>query len=174
MAKKIGAIVSLSIIGILIIATIVMANVSVNYGVVCTSPNSVYVQYEKEATRNASTDKDIIVNYISNASKEKTLTAFFNGSLNKAASLTKQTGRLKGSDSNFYVYYHYDEKQTLKNNDGETVYYDELVFEISESIDEEFKVYVITTSGVNSTYSYYYTVDADYTNLYNFLEVNYK
>ena len=85
MAKKICAIVSLSIIGILIIATIVLANVSVNYGVVCASPNVVYVQYEDEALRNATSDKDEIVNYITNASQEKMLSALFNGELNKKA-----------------------------------------------------------------------------------------
>ncbi len=174
MAKKIGAIVSLVIIGILIITTIVMANVSVNYGVVCASPNSVYVQYENGALRNATVDKDKIVNYISNASQQKTLTAFFNGELNKSATLTAKTGRLSYSDSNFYVSYIYEETQTLKDNDGNTVNYEELVFEISETTETQYKVYVMTSSNVNTTYSYYYTIDADFTNAYNFLVANYK
>ena len=38
MAKKIGAIVSLSIIGVLILATIIMANVNVNYSIKCEKP----------------------------------------------------------------------------------------------------------------------------------------
>ena len=174
MAKKIGAIVSLSIIGILIIATIVMANVSVNYGVVCATPNVVYVQYEKGALRNASNDKDEIVSYISNASQEKVLSALFNGELNKKATLTAKTGKLSYNDSNFYVSYVYDEAQTLKDNDGKDVNYDELVFEIAETSETQYKVYVITSSNANTTYSYYYTIDADFTNAYNFLVANYN
>ena len=45
MAKKIGAIVSLSIIGVLIIATIIMANIKINYSINCSTPDKIYVSY---------------------------------------------------------------------------------------------------------------------------------
>ena len=51
MAKKIGAIVSLSIIGILILATIIMANVNVDYSIDCAAPTQVWIQKGSETER---------------------------------------------------------------------------------------------------------------------------
>ena len=45
MAKKITAIVSLAIIGVLIIATIIMANIDVNHGINCNKPDAIRLQY---------------------------------------------------------------------------------------------------------------------------------
>ena len=65
MAKKIGAIVSLSLIGVLIIATIILANVKINYSINCENPTAVWVSYSNKAY-NKVTDEQAnkIIDYI--------------------------------------------------------------------------------------------------------------
>ena len=79
MAKKIGAIVSLSIIGILILATIIMANVNVDYSIDCATPSNVWVLYNSNDPNKERVAGDenakAIVDFINNASKEKSTSA---------------------------------------------------------------------------------------------------
>ena len=114
MAKKIGAIVSLSIIGVLILATIIMANVNVNYSIKCEKPQYIYVEYQDKGERGAKTEQvDEIINLIDNASKQKSLTALFNGNIGAKAQVVTENGTVPDIDG-FYVRYHYDQKQDLK------------------------------------------------------------
>lgn len=175
MAKKIGAIVSISIIGILIIATIIMANVNVNYSVKCATPTSVWVQYGSNSERNAQDKADEIVDYINNASKEKALTALFNGTINKKPNIVtaSSVGKTLPSNSGFYIRYRYENAQKLTDNNGKEVYYDDLVFEVKdlEGINV-IKVFVIPNAQEAKTYTHYYEVEADYGALYSYLVEN--
>lgn len=173
MAKKIGAIVSLSIIGILIIATIIMANVSVNYRINCKTPSYVIIDGMKLET--AETNK--IVEYINNASKEKTLTALFNGNLNKKPQIkvASSVGKTLPTNSDaIYVRYRYEEPQKLMNGKKAyevNVYYDDLVFEVKNATGENtFNVYVIEDKTNSNSYTYYYELDADFEDLYAYLQ----
>ena len=87
MAKKIGAIVSLVIIAVLIVATIIMANINIDYSIKCVKPDVVYIQTKDGQTGVTDEQKDEIVKLISNASEENSLTALFNGELNKKATV---------------------------------------------------------------------------------------
>ena len=60
MAKKVGAIVSLSIIGVLIIATIILANLKVDYSIQCNKPDSIWVN----GSVANETEMNEIINYI--------------------------------------------------------------------------------------------------------------
>ena len=110
MAKKIGAIVSLSIIGILILATIIMANINLNYGIDCVKPDSVYVQTKNDTVKVSSEQKDKIVEMISGASNEKFLTALFNGEADKKVEIRSEKSTIS-TPANYYVRYHYTSKQ---------------------------------------------------------------
>lgn len=182
MAKKIGAIVSLSLIGIIIIVAIVMANVKIDYSVKCLKPDVVYVQTTGGTVRANDTQKDKIVDLISNASKENSLTALFNGKLGKKAELVTEKATLSSNPSNFYVRYYYNTKQDLvvnnkeyKNADGQIEKYEELVFVVNQVEGEtEFRVYVILDSGTSvNNYSYYFKLTADFEELYKYLESNF-
>lgn len=176
MAKKIGAIVSLSIIGILILATIIMANVNVNYSIDCATPTNVWVLYNSNDSHKerAVSDKNAkaIVNFINDASKEKALTALFNGTLNKEAKLvvSSSSGKSVPTTSGFYVRYSYDKAQKTKDSKDNVVSYDELLFEVN---DEEgiqvVKVYVIPNATNPMIYTHYYELEADFEDLYDFL-----
>ena len=116
-----------------------------------------------------------IVNYINDASKTTRLSALFNGEWNKEVSLMTENGTIYYNDDNYYVRYHYATQQELKvNNETKNATYAELVFTVSK-IDEkaEYKVYVIPDATKSSTYSHYYTIEADFGTLYKYLENNF-
>ena len=178
MAKKIGAIVSLSLIGILIIVTIILANVKINYSINCETPTSIWVSYSNKAPNKASEEQTTkIVDYINNASKENTLSALFNGNLNKKAEITGVSGnKSQPSTSGFYVEYSYENPQKLmegnkeyKDSKGNTVVYQKLVFTVN-NLDEKAETTVYVYNQLDSEYySHYYTVEANFYNLYNYL-----
>ncbi len=199
MAKRITAIVSLSIIGILIIATLIMANVDVNHKINCANPDSIYVQYSSNSpidiNPNDENYVDIyngILDRINNASKESSLTALFFGTLSdKPSIVTNSTTSATSvpSTSDFYVSFVYNNPQKLmdgnneyKNADGDSVYYKELVFSVSSTDDmQEVRVYIIPyyssdnpDNGYNTNNSYYryYLLKANFSELYNYLVDN--
>ncbi len=179
MAKKIGAIVSLSIIGILILATIIMANVNVDYSVNCSTPTTVYVSYGGNSERDAQANANAIVELIDNASKEKSLTALFNGTLGKKAKVVavSSVGKSLPSNNCFYVRYRYENAQKLmegkkeyKDSNGSVLYYDDLVFEIKDLTGTNLvNVYVIPDSANADVYTHCYELEADFEALYDFL-----
>ena len=179
MAKKIGAIVSLVIIAVLIVATIIMANINIDYSIKCVKPDVVYIQTKDGQTGVTDEQKDEIVKLISNASEENSLTALFNGELNKKATV-KTEKKTFSKPSNFYVRYKYNTEQELKkgdvvvkNADGEVCKYSELVFVVDKDVTEDIKVYVVPDSENPYSYSHYYKLDADFSGLYNYLtEIN--
>ena len=180
MAKKITAIVSLSIIGILIIATIIMANINVNYSIKCASPSQIIVSYNSLNGRKVK-DEHVgeIKNLIASASQEKALTALFNGTLNKEAKVVSSSsvGKSLSSNDGFMVRYRYDAPQELKegsnaykNSNGEKIYFEDLVFEVDENAGlTQVKVYVIPEAESPNTYTHYYELEANFDNLYTYL-----
>lgn len=181
MAKKIGAIISLVIIGALIIATIIMANINLNYGIDCVKPDSVYVQTKNDTVKVSSEQKDKIVEMISGASNEKFLTALFNGEADKKVEIRSEKSTIS-TPSNYYVRYHYTSKQDLivngkeyKDADGKVETFEELVFVVNPAEGEaEFKVFVIPESDSSNSYNYYFVLDADFESLYEYLSENFS
>ena len=178
MAKKIGAIVSLSIIGILILATIIMVNIKVDYSINCATPTTVYVSYNSGTERDAQGYTEKIVKYINNASNENSLTALFNGTIGKKAKISAHSEKQIPTNAGFNVRYRYENPQKLmdgdkayKDSNGQDVYYDDLVFTVNnvEGINVV-KVYVVQNSTNSMKYTYYYELEADFEELYNYLE----
>lgn len=192
MSKKITAIVSLVIIGLLIVVTIVMANVNVDYSIKCEKPDAIYVQHAGGAIIKAEQDDyNKIVEYIGSASKENSLTALFTGKMNKKAEITTvstNTPTAIPSTSDYYVSYVYNNPQTLmngnkkyKDGDGEVHYYKELVFTVSKMENQdEVRVYVkpyYNTNGTEYTgdsYYKFYTLTANFGDLFNYLEKDFN
>lgn len=198
MGKRIGAIVSVTIIGILIIATIIMANINVDYRIRCATPDAIYVQYGSNTEHVTTEEQESrIIDLINNASKGNALEALFSGNLFGKAEITTVRSTINNSTSsttpttsgNFYITYHYNTPQVLKygNDDyidshGTVYYYKELVFEVSNQDGEsDFSVYIRpyyteTTSTSNTGTAYTgtgyakrYTLSANFTDLYNYL-----
>ena len=154
MAKKIGAVVSLSIIGILILATIIMVNIKVDYSIKCETPTTVYVSYSSGTERDAQDYTDKIVEYINNASSENSLTALFNGTLGKKAKVFAVSEKSIPTNAGFNVRYRYENPQKLmegnkayEDSNGQNVYYEDLVFTVSDVEGISIvKVYVVLDS----------------------------
>lgn len=190
MAKKIGAIVSLSIIGVLIVLTVIFANVKINYSIKCNTPNSIYVQ--TNSTSDVKVEGDYfneIKKYIDNASKEVFISAMFNGRLNQKANIVSvsETGKTMPSPEGYFVAYKYstpqvlkDGKKDYKDSQGNKYYYRELVFDVTKTEGETtIKVYVKPYYKANSEelatenkYTKYYELKADFSDFYNYLDNN--
>ena len=181
MAKKIGAIVSLSIIGILILATIIMANVTVNYGINCATPYEVWINYKSNDPETELRCENVaeIEKFFNNTSKDSALNALFNKTLNKKAEVVMESaaGALIPTTDGFYVRYLYQNPQKLmegkneyKDSNGQVVYYKSLVFAIN-NIDEETEVivYVVTDATKSNVYTHYYKLEANLGGLYDYL-----
>lgn len=179
MAKKIGAIVSLSIIGVLIIATIIMANIKVNYSISCEKPQYVYVTVDGTERGAKPEQADEIVNLISGASKQSSLTALFNGEMGKEAKVVTEKGKVP-TNATYLVRYHYASAQDLKegnkiykDGDGNSYKYTDLIFAVNDlDGEQEFRVYVIETTDLKS-YTHYYLLDADFGALFDYLKANF-
>ena len=188
MAKRITAIVSLVIIAILIVATVVMANVNISYNIKCNAPDEVWIKYTNTSARQV-TDEQAknIVNYINNSSKDKFLTALFNGKVNDRAELVHDSSSELSipTPTEYYVQYYYNTPQTLKlggktykDENGNTYTYKELWFTVTNANGvSEFRVYVVPakesiTSSNKTTgiYSKYYLLNADFGELYSYLK----
>ena len=182
MAKKIGAIVSLIIIGIVIVASIVMVNIKIDYSIDCAKPDTVWVQKGSDIKPTNSEQVNKIVELINNASKQNALTALFDGELGKKAELVSLKSTIS-TPSNFYVRYIYNTKQDLvvdgkefKNTEGQTETYEELIFVVDNVEGEtQCRVYVIPESNsATITSSYYYNLDANFEELFKYLSENFN
>ena len=194
MAKKITAIVSLVIIGLLIIATIVMANVNVDYKINCAKPDKIYVQYGSSTAQpiayfpgegeNGEVYNEIW-SLISNASKQNSLSALFNGNLNKKAEVVvaeNPTNGLTGVSANMFVTFVYNNPQNLmegnkkyKDGDGQSAQYTELVFAVTEmneqtSMKVYIKDYVKDPTASTKYYTRYYLLTANLGDLHTYLQ----
>lgn len=189
MAKKIGAIASLSVIGVLIILTIIFACVKFDYGIKCNAPDQIFVVQSSAGGRRLIEDNEeieTIKKYISNASNEKYITALFNGRLNQKAEIVNDTKTLD-KPSAYYIVYSYNQPQTLKygkkdykDSNGNTFKYRELVFDVVKTEGETtVKVYIKPfynddgTEYNDTKYTKYYELQADLSGLYNYLADKY-
>ena len=179
MAKRISAIVSLVVIGILILTTIIMATIDVDHKINCNKPDAIYVRYNSSDRNTSEEQQKSIIDFIDNASKEKSLTALFNGHIGDQANLTLiSTTPVEIKDnSEFFVIYHYTTAQDLivnnkieKDENDQDIKYKELAFSIDKTQGlHDVKVYITPEGASAFTYSRYYNVRADFSDLYNYL-----
>ena len=194
MAKKIIAIISLSLIGILVVATIVLANIPFSHNFKHNKPDYIEVYYGgTETTARSATNDDFnkIIELINKATDDKILNALFEGRLNDKPVLVDENEKLTSVPSNassYYVCYKYKEgnPQTLmdgdkafKDENGNEYLYAQICFEITEK-SETIKAYVIPqkddngnnyrpNNGSKLQYHKYYSINADFSELYTYL-----
>lgn len=168
MAKKIGAIITLVLIGLVVTATIIMANIKVSHNINYNKPTSVWVSYNNGAHAEVKNEEQVnkILNYMDEATEESFLNALLNKTLKEKPQAKKYRSTTSNipSNSKFYLIFHYDNMQKLEGVDN--VYYSELVFTVSDTA-EEAKVYVSEDGSM--TYKYYYVLNVNYSEIYNYL-----
>lgn len=182
MAKRIGAIVSLSLIGILIITTIIMSIIPVSHAIVCNKPDSISIKVNNGSYLNEfdNEDKEYILNYFNNASKESSLVALFKGTINDVAKVVTPSSSIKTisyKTDNIYIRYNYNESQklmegnsTYKDASNNEYSYSALVFEISSTEGEStINVYITGATDNSNTYRKYYEVKGQFSDLFKYV-----
>lgn len=193
MLKKVLASISLALIGVLVLLTVITANIKVTHNVNCSTPDSIEVQYSSTKTQLSDNQKQQLINLINNATKESSLTALFGGRVGDIPQLIANTSGTGNTVSrrtlsnpgtnNFYVIYEYNNPQILmdgkheyKDNNGNKCYYNKLYFSVKKTNDtNEIDVYIVSSENQTSSTVYYerrYVVSADYTEVYEFLVKN--
>lgn len=179
--KKIGAIVSLSLIGALIITTICLALIPFNYMMNISTPDIISVYKDGVKTtylKDVESDEfDQIYKLLTNGFKVNVMSAIFNGNLNKSELVIGQT-RSTSLNSGTKVMFEYNTPQVLKDgnkdyNNGE-VTYEYLVFEVSETNDLTLQKCYIASSDVTSSYvnyKNYYETMCNFSELYDYINI---
>ena len=174
MAKKIGAVASLLLVGLLVVATIIMANIKVDNNIDYKNPDEVWVTYNSNTQSQITNQKHVneIVKLLDKATQDNFLNAMFEGTLKEKAEL-KHYKNSSGTDvprnKDFYVIFNYDNQQKVESK-GVSYYYTQLVFTVKDT-DGEVKTNVYLTEGT-MVYARYYELNVDYSEVYNFLTQN--
>ncbi len=181
--KKVLPIISLSIIGVLIITTIVMFFTPISHSFKIEKPedirlydNSSFYDPDYTVSDNVTNKEyyDEVRNKLTNAFKDTALEALFNGRLGKNAELVQRSSTLNLSEGVYVVYSYGENTKTVK--DGDTrVSYKYIAFELSDVDDYvTVRAYLIENDddidedGV-ITYSYYFNMIGNTSNLYNYV-----
>jgi len=171
MAKKIGAIVSLVLIILVITTTIILGAVKIDHNIDCKNPDEIWISYNnKTHQKMKSEDAEEVVELINDATKENLLTAMINRTVKNKPELLqyKTTTTSIPSNSNYYLIYSYENKQKVTYKDKD-VYYSDLVFTIADTDGKaDVKVYLSEDGAMK--YKYYYVINVDYSEVFNFLE----
>ncbi len=173
MAKKIGAITSVVIVLLAVITTIILGSVKIDHNIECKNPDEIWIRYNNQSPRKMQDeDAEEVVKLINNATKENLLTALINSTANEKPELVqyKTTNSNIPSNSNYYLIYSYGNKQKVTYKDTD-VYYSDLMFTIADT-DGKDAVKVYLSEDGSMKYKYYYVINVDYSEVFNFLEEN--
>jgi|GEM_PF-5031628 len=167
--KKVITIVSLSLVGILILTTIILSCITVgakiNYG----SPEQLVIYHNDLKTSmgvskvNKDDKADEVIKTLTDATKQKYLPALFNKTLDNVSVETNESrayiSRNNTSDSKVVFEFKYgDEEQTIKV-DGESISFYSLIFEIEESQEKStIKIYAISENVSSDSVAYFSTI----------------
>lgn len=196
--KRVLAGISLFIVAFVVVATIIMSSIKLDYGVNCATPDTVTVGVGSLTSGVKSPDKDqqkAIIKYINEASTQTVLNGLFNGSLGKKAEIQSLSGTNSYTtltspsrvNCEYFVIYKYNQPQKLKVGkkdylvDGNPYLYKELYFGIKQTDGEtEINVYVNPyfyygkdgQLNYETNYHYYYVLDGDFDGLLRYLKEN--
>lgn len=176
--KKVLTIVSLSIVGALLLATIILACIPVGSLPSFSNPTGVVV-YSSELGEIGKVDEDDkasnITSKMQSAVKQRCLSAIFNGTLKNMSIKTIEgtyfVPRSNSDTTKAKFEYKYAGKQTMTVN-GVTFEYSSLLFEVNENdARDTMKIYVIegNKTGDSVAYSHLISVDGNYGELFVYI-----
>lgn len=177
--KKVLTIVSLSIVGALLLATIILACIPVGSLPNFSNPTGVVVYSSELGGGVGKVDEDDkasnITSKMQSAVKQRCLSAIFNGTLKnmsiKTMESTSYVSRSNSDTAKALFEYKYAGKQTMTIN-GVTFEYSSLLFEVKENdARDTMKIYVIeeTSSSTSVKYSHIISVDGNYSELFVYI-----
>ena len=176
--KKVLTIVSLSIVGALLLATIILACIPVGSLPKFADPMGVVV-YSSELGEVGKVDEDDkasnITSKMQSAVKQRCLSAIFNGTLKNMSIKTMESTiyvpRSNSETTKAKFEYKYAGKQTMAVN-GVKFEYSSLLFEVNENdARDTMKIYVIKDdkTGDSVDYSHLISVDGNYSELFVYI-----
>ena len=194
-AALITAIVAFSLIGILIITTILLAVIPVYTGVkFANEPDRIVIKYNNEQMTVYNNDAeyqdifDSIWNAYNDASNPTVMDSIFNGFAGKGMTANYSSSSLSfgnlSNETTFSVAFYWDNSQLMTNKDGSQfnyelangdeytsgVKYNSAVFSVDSTNGVVEKTFYLRTNTTNSTSTrYYYTGIANYYSLYRVL-----
>lgn len=178
-AKKVGTIITVSIIGALILATIIMTFVPYSFKMNIATPDRITV-YDYSGNKSASgtfslTEKkdiyDELISRFDTAFEQSVLNAMFNGDLGKKAELKTRSTQAVSVKTGNYLKFGYDNAQKYKLN-GIEYSYTQIIIDISYTEGEfkTIKAYIVDSTNMYDNYSkHYYEVEANFTELANYI-----
>lgn len=176
--KKVLTIVSLSIVGALLLATIILACIPVGSLPNFSNPTGVVIYSSELGGGVGKVDEDDkasnITSKMQSAVKQRCLSAIFNGTLKnmsiKTMESTSYVSRSNSDTTKALFEYKYAGKQTMTVN-GVTFEYTSLLFEVKENdARDTMKIYVINDkTGDSVIYSHLISVDGNYSELFVYI-----
>lgn len=163
--KKVITIISLSLVGLLILTTIILSCITVSAKVNFGSPSQLVI-YSNDLGNPYKVNKDDkaeeVINAIINGTKQKYLPALFNKTLDNVSVETQETrsyfSRSNSTDGKVVFEFKYLEKQTITVEGKEISFYS-LGVEIEESQERNtIKLYAIAEDTSSSSVGYYTTI----------------
>ena len=173
-AKKVGLIITISVVCALIAATLAMTFIPYSFLMDVNNPDVITVYYNSKSGTFTQTDsKDVynnIINKLEKSFEQSALSALFNGDLGEKATL-KSSSTTLSLTSGSYVKYSYTTPQSFTYNNNQYKY-KSLIFKLASSADEfeTTTAYLILENESNENYSrYQYTIQANYAGLLDYL-----
>ena len=174
--KKVITIVSLSLVGILILTTIILACITVTGTIDFGTPSQLVVYWDDLGEFNKDASAKKLIDKIEEGTKQKYLTGLFEGTLDNISVETRSEDEHKAyisreNDQENRVLFElkYDEEQSIKV-EGETIKFHSLVVEITDENRDQLIVYAIPNFIANGTTSVGYytkiTINGDFTDVY--------
>lgn len=174
--KKVITIVSLSLVGVLILTTIILACITVTGTIDFGTPSQLVVYWDELGEFNKDSSAKKLINEIEEGTKQKYLTGLFEGTLDNITVETRSEDEHKAyiarendQDNRVLFELKYDEEQTIKVED-ETVTFHSLVVEITDENRDKLVVYAIPNFVANGTTSVGYytkiTINGDFDDVY--------
>lgn len=175
--KKVLTIVSLSLVGLLLITTIVLACINVGSPLNLKTPNGVVVYSSDLGVGKSDEDAaaEDIINHINKGATQKYLQALFGGTLNSTRVTTSEARQYVSRNNSVLekavFEFQYDEQQKMTIQGKEISYYS-IVFEVQESQERNTLKACFIPENTNSSSAPYYTaveVDGNFGELFAYI-----
>ena len=165
--KKVLTIVSLSVVGVLLLTTIILACITVGGVPAYATPTGVVVYSDdlgvKKTNEDASAGK--IISSMKKGVEQKLLPAIFEGTLHNMKVTTSESRhyvqRSNSDNSKVLFEFKYNEKHTMTVNGSKIEYYS-LIFEVKDSKQRDsMRIYAVAEDSSSTSVAYYTTIDVE-------------
>lgn len=176
MSKRLIPIISLSIILILVIATVVMALVNVSYKPNFKTSNSVCIAQSGTSSLidlsldNKKEERTKLLKLLNRSFEESAISSFFNGRISYKNEVKYSSSTISKSSIGNCIIISFGEEQTaFCEDENDTIKYYRVIFDLTSNNLEEVKIY-LQNEDSSSLLRYYFVAYADYSVIGNYVK----